>query len=173
MISFMYLQRCNWSQWVCWSYDCVCWCAVFYTTFCINSGASTDTHNQCVTFYKKCVKPSTAYSRMQELKSYQNWFTFTKVATKRLPMGVFVSHNVVMSVQEFPFKPHKRYSLDYVRQFPHLRPRTLFFSSLLRIRNAATMAVHKYFQASYIMYRLNVCASYYISGLIICTLWTF
>ena len=43
---------------------------------------------------------------------------------------------------------HKHHSLDYVRQFPHLRPRTLFFGALLRIRNAATMAVHKYFQVN-------------------------
>jgi len=54
----------------------------------------------------------------------------------------------VVYVKDYPFKAHKHHSLDYVRQFPHLRPRTLFFGALLRIRNAATMAVHKYFQVS-------------------------
>jgi len=49
-------------------------------------------------------------------------------------------------VKGYPFKPNKQRNLDYVRQFPHLRPRTLFFGALLRIRNAAAMAVHKYFQ---------------------------
>ena len=55
---------------------------------------------------------------------------------------------IVVCVQEYPFKAQKQHSLDYVRQFPHLRPRTLFFGALLRIRNAATMAAHKYFQVS-------------------------
>ena len=49
-------------------------------------------------------------------------------------------------LKDYPFKPQKHHSLDYVRQFPHLRPRTLFFGALTRIRSAATVAVHKYFQ---------------------------
>jgi len=61
---------------------------------------------------------------------------------------VIMSFSVWIYVKDYPFKPHKHYSLDYVRQFPHLRPRTLFFGALLRVRNAATMAIHKYFQVS-------------------------
>ncbi|XP_046347553.1 probable asparagine--tRNA ligase, mitochondrial [Haliotis rufescens] len=47
---------------------------------------------------------------------------------------------------EFPFKARKKHSADYIRTYPHLRPRTNTFSSLLRIRSQATMAFHKYFQ---------------------------
>ncbi|XP_065884239.1 asparaginyl-tRNA synthetase-like [Dysidea avara] len=46
----------------------------------------------------------------------------------------------------FPFKAHGRHPLEYMRHYPHLRPKTREFSSLLRIRNAATMAVHDFFQ---------------------------
>lgn len=51
-----------------------------------------------------------------------------------------------MPKQEYPFKAHGRHPLEYLRHFPHLRPRTREFSSLLRIRNTATMAVHEFFQ---------------------------
>jgi len=49
--------------------------------------------------------------------------------------------------QEYPFKAHGRHPLEYLRHFPHLRPKTREFSSLLRIRNAAAMTVHAFFQA--------------------------
>ncbi|XP_071951658.1 asparaginyl-tRNA synthetase-like isoform X3 [Antedon mediterranea] len=48
--------------------------------------------------------------------------------------------------QEYPFKPKARYHADFLRQLPHLRSRNNIFSSLLRIRNAATIATHKFFQ---------------------------
>lgn len=47
---------------------------------------------------------------------------------------------------DFPFKIKERHGLDYIRQFPHLRPRTNAFSSLLRIRSQATAAIHSYFK---------------------------
>ncbi|XP_056297002.1 probable asparagine--tRNA ligase, mitochondrial isoform X2 [Pseudoliparis swirei] len=47
---------------------------------------------------------------------------------------------------DFPFKIKERHSLEYIRQFPHLRCRTNAFSSLLRIRSEATTAVHSYFK---------------------------
>ncbi|XP_034024363.1 probable asparagine--tRNA ligase, mitochondrial [Thalassophryne amazonica] len=47
---------------------------------------------------------------------------------------------------EFPFKIKERHSLEYIRQFPHLRSRTNAFSSLLRIRSEATAAIHSYFK---------------------------
>ncbi|XP_029028176.1 probable asparagine--tRNA ligase, mitochondrial [Betta splendens] len=47
---------------------------------------------------------------------------------------------------DFPFKIKERHSLEYIRQFPHLRCRTNAFSSLLRIRSEATAAVHSFFK---------------------------
>ncbi|KAM6987917.1 asparaginyl-tRNA synthetase isoform 2-T2 [Tautogolabrus adspersus] len=47
---------------------------------------------------------------------------------------------------DFPFKIKERHSLEYLRQFPHLRCRTNAFSSLLRIRSEATTAIHSYFK---------------------------
>lgn len=47
---------------------------------------------------------------------------------------------------DFPFKIKERHSLEYLRQFPHLRCRTNAFSSLLRIRSEATSAIHSYFK---------------------------
>lgn len=49
-------------------------------------------------------------------------------------------------LQDFPFKIKERHGLDYIRQFPHLRPRTNASSSLLRIRSQATAAIHSYFK---------------------------
>ena len=48
--------------------------------------------------------------------------------------------------QKYPFKRGTIHGLDYLRQFPHLRPQTGVYSRLLRLRSAATMAVHHFFQ---------------------------
>ncbi|XP_047017366.1 probable asparagine--tRNA ligase, mitochondrial isoform X2 [Ictalurus punctatus] len=47
---------------------------------------------------------------------------------------------------DFPFKIKGHHSLEYIRQFPHLRCRTNAFSSLLRIRSQATAAIDSYFR---------------------------
>ncbi|XP_020490565.2 probable asparagine--tRNA ligase, mitochondrial [Labrus bergylta] len=47
---------------------------------------------------------------------------------------------------DFPFKIKERHSLEYLRQFPHLRCRTNAFSSLLRVRSEATTAIQSYFK---------------------------
>lgn len=44
----------------------------------------------------------------------------------------------------YPFAPRKVYHSDYIRQYLHFRPRTNKFSSVLRVRNSATLAVHNY-----------------------------
>ena len=49
-------------------------------------------------------------------------------------------------LQEYPFKRGEVHGMEYLRRFPHLRPKTGVFSRLLRLRNAATMAVHRFFQ---------------------------
>ncbi|XP_019634445.1 PREDICTED: probable asparagine--tRNA ligase, mitochondrial [Branchiostoma belcheri] len=50
------------------------------------------------------------------------------------------------NAKEFPFKAKKRHTMEYTRQFPHLRARTNSFAALLRIRSQATSAIHKFFQ---------------------------
>ncbi|XP_076236160.1 asparagine--tRNA ligase, mitochondrial [Calliopsis andreniformis] len=45
----------------------------------------------------------------------------------------------------YPFAPRKQYSEEYVRQYLHFRPRTRSFSSLLRIRDLASLAISNYF----------------------------
>ncbi|KAH0811077.1 hypothetical protein GEV33_011708 [Tenebrio molitor] len=45
----------------------------------------------------------------------------------------------------YPFAPRKQYTPEYVRQYLHLRPRTAKFGALLRVRNAATLAVYDHF----------------------------
>ncbi|XP_068601325.1 asparaginyl-tRNA synthetase [Brachionichthys hirsutus] len=46
----------------------------------------------------------------------------------------------------FPFKIKQTPSIEYIRQFPHLRCRTSAFSSLLRIRAEASATIHSYFK---------------------------
>ncbi|XP_048453774.1 probable asparagine--tRNA ligase, mitochondrial isoform X2 [Rhincodon typus] len=47
-----------------------------------------------------------------------------------------------------PFKIKERHSLEYIRQFPHLRCKTNVFSSLLRIRSEASTAIHSFFKSN-------------------------
>lgn len=47
----------------------------------------------------------------------------------------------------YPFAPRKRYSTDYVRQYLHLRCRTRYFSSLLRLRDLASAAVGEHMRS--------------------------
>uniref|UniRef100_A0A146LUL5 asparagine--tRNA ligase n=2 Tax=Lygus hesperus TaxID=30085 RepID=A0A146LUL5_LYGHE len=46
----------------------------------------------------------------------------------------------------FPFAPRKKYSMDYVRQFLHFRPRYSGFNSLFRLRNEATSGIHAFYK---------------------------
>lgn len=48
--------------------------------------------------------------------------------------------------EEFPFQHRIQPPVELVRDLLHLRPKDKSFSSLLRIRSAATNAIHKYFQ---------------------------
>lgn len=59
---------------------------------------------------------------------------------------VYIITSHTPPLQDYPFKARKRHGLDYVRQFPHLRARTNSFSSLLRIRDTATKAIHDFFR---------------------------
>ena len=44
----------------------------------------------------------------------------------------------------YPMQP-KQHSLEYLREFAHLRPRTNLFGAVTRIRNALAQAVHRFF----------------------------
>ena len=59
-------------------------------------------------------------------------------------------------VQEFPFRPKSSVTAEYARGFLHLRPRTAAHQSLLRVRNTAAMAVHKYFQVKGLLKILRI-----------------
>ncbi|XP_045625992.2 asparaginyl-tRNA synthetase isoform X1 [Procambarus clarkii] len=48
--------------------------------------------------------------------------------------------------EEYPFKSRQLHPPEYVRKFPHLRARTNSFSSLLRVRSQAKMAIQEYFR---------------------------
>lgn len=47
-------------------------------------------------------------------------------------------------VNGYPFFPKKTYSPDYVREHLHFRPRTRWFTSLLRLRDTASMAISEH-----------------------------
>ncbi|KAJ6664881.1 hypothetical protein lerEdw1_005853 [Lerista edwardsae] len=49
-------------------------------------------------------------------------------------------------VLTFPLKYKTRQSLEYLRQFPHVRCRSNALSALLRIRSEATAAIHAFFK---------------------------
>lgn len=41
----------------------------------------------------------------------------------------------------------KRHSVEYLREYAHLRPRTNLFGAVMRIRNSAAFAIHSFFQS--------------------------
>lgn len=47
--------------------------------------------------------------------------------------------------EDYPLQP-KRHSLEFLREIAYLRPRTRLFQAIFRVRNAASMAIHTYFQ---------------------------
>ena len=50
---------------------------------------------------------------------------------------------------QYPLQP-KKHSMEFLREVAHLRPRTNTFGIVMRVRNAAQNAIHKYFQVSII-----------------------
>ena len=47
--------------------------------------------------------------------------------------------------ETFPLQK-KRHSFEYLREIAHLRPRSNTFGAIARVRNAATFAIHRFFQ---------------------------
>ena len=46
--------------------------------------------------------------------------------------------------EDYPIQP-KRHSLEFLRQVPHLRPRTNTFGAICRVRDCVSMAIHEFF----------------------------
>jgi len=49
------------------------------------------------------------------------------------------------SSETYPLQK-KRHSFEFLREIAHLRPRTNTFSAVMRVRNAASWGIHKFFQ---------------------------
>lgn len=47
--------------------------------------------------------------------------------------------------QDYPIQKKKQ-SMEYLREMPHLRPRTNTFNAVFRVRNVLAKAIHEYFQ---------------------------
>lgn len=47
----------------------------------------------------------------------------------------------------YPFAPRIKYSIDYVRQYLHLRARTRYFSSIMRLRDLATTSIGEHMRS--------------------------
>ena len=52
---------------------------------------------------------------------------------------------------DFPMQK-KRHSLEFLREVPHLRPRTNTFSAMFRVRSALCAAIHEYLQQNGFLY---------------------
>ncbi|MDR3214858.1 MAG: asparagine--tRNA ligase [Bacilli bacterium] len=46
----------------------------------------------------------------------------------------------------------KRHTLEYLREIPHLRPRTNTFQAVMRIRSVLSMAIHEFYQSQGFIY---------------------
>ena len=52
---------------------------------------------------------------------------------------------------DFPMQK-KRHSLEFMREIPHLRPRTNTFTALFRVRSVLCAAIHEFFQSNGFLY---------------------
>ncbi|MEW5815676.1 MAG: asparagine--tRNA ligase [Spirochaetota bacterium] len=84
----------------------------------INTGASVEVYGKLI--------PSPGKNQSVELSA----FTIKLLGT---------------SPPEYPLQK-KRHSFEFLREIAHLRPRTNTFSSVARVRNAMSFAIHKFFQ---------------------------
>lgn len=55
------------------------------------------------------------------------------------------------TTEDYPLQK-KRHSFEYLREIAHLRPRTNSFGAVFRVRNAASMAIHNFFQERGFLY---------------------
>ena len=53
--------------------------------------------------------------------------------------------------QKFPLQK-KGHSMEFLREIPHLRPRTNYFGCVLRLRHAMAFAIHAYFNEKRFVY---------------------
>lgn len=67
--------------------------------------------------------------------------------SKTIPLEAneYSSENDMVSYNLYPFAPRKRYSDDYCRMFPQYRSKLADFGCVLRIRSAASEAIHNFF----------------------------
>ena len=49
---------------------------------------------------------------------------------------------------EYPLKNNVKHSLEYLRQFPHLRAKSNLFSAIMRIRSSAAVNIFNYLTVS-------------------------
>lgn len=51
-----------------------------------------------------------------------------------------------LDVKGYPLGGKKKHTLEHLRNFLHLRPKTNFISAMSRVRNAIAMATHQFYQ---------------------------
>lgn len=64
------------------------------------------------------------------------------------PFEVLASKIIIEALADetYPLQK-KRHSLEFLREIPHLRPRTNTFMAVMRIRSVLSMAIHEFFQS--------------------------
>ena len=69
------------------------------------------------------------------------------------PLEVHASEIIMLGdcPENYPIQP-KRHTREFLREMPHLRPRTNLFNAIFRIRSVAAMAIHSYFQENGYLY---------------------
>ncbi len=72
---------------------------------------------------------------------------FKLTPTKKQPFEIEATQIVIEGNcdEDYPLQK-KRHTLEYLREIPHLRPRTNTFMAVFRIRSLLAMAIHEFFQ---------------------------
>jgi len=79
--------------------------------------------------------------------------TFSLTPEAKQPFEVHASDIILLGGcdPDFPMQK-KRHSLEFLREVPHLRPRTNTFSALFRVRSLVCAAIHDYLQSNGFLY---------------------
>ncbi len=106
------------------------------------------------TYFKNCqLVYTTALQNFEEVSKSLTGTAMTVIGKFKLtpkmkqPFELELTEVVIDAAcsNDYPLQK-KRHSFEYLREIPHLRPRTNTFNAVFRVRSALAMALHEFFQ---------------------------
>lgn len=113
------------------------------------------------TYFKNCQlvynidasKDFAALTHLQTGMAIKVLGRFILTAEAKQPFEIHVQEIEIEGTvaEDYPLQK-KRHSFEYLREIPHLRPRTNTFTAVYRVRSVLSMAIHEFFQSQGFIY---------------------